>query len=990
MFTHLRICQSNAFTQSASKFAFLLSTLCFLFGIQELRAQPIANTLPEECIGGTLYYITYPDTVTNAQDARYADTRRSEFFLYIYSPVDQQIKIGRANGVSIARNIAAGDILEFDTREVAVPLISVRNSPQSNVLKVESESSIVVYAYMATPFGCAAFTPIPVESWGTKYFAATWPGEYVQDVRPAGENNFDATVKVPAPAEIVVIAAYDNTQLRIHPTASLAACANCQTVTLDRGEAYLVQSYVDTATSVEVKGDIAGTSISANKPIGVITANTRGWREPLGETLGANSFKDMSAEWLAPIGQHGTEFIFTPTWDDVRQRLNTSPMRTSEYVRIFPTTPEATDVSITADGRTDVIATGVKGGGFADERLEKLEQAIFYSTSHPAQAFQSPRPVTKFNGTTGSGSFIGASYKAWGTYAVEMTPREQWTSFAPIKAPSYPSGMKHYVNLITDSASQFKVYYRSGAAVRQLFPFSRGYIRTPFGTFVWGVIILNPGVNYTLEGDDGARFGGFVYGSLAGYELYRPGGAKDGDEKGNSASSAHPAEYEEELAMMYAYPIAPSRCVLAEPDQYTITTEEDGCGRVCVNIEPTNDTPAGLEFVRLVNDRTVTYNTRLEFIDPSDPRDVMFRARVCFSAIDPLKPARAILEVKDRTREGQVYQIPFEYDPEVLDISPSNGVDFGKISVGRSGGEKLITIVNPMQKGIGIKSLRLFFGNQEFTITRTLPAIDWTNPNSTDTLAPGDTLFVWVDIVPRDFNRVYHDSLLVTFGCSRYALSLDAAVGNEACLFVGNLDFGQVNPGQRKTLPLEICNLGDSEVSFHDSTATGGGAYLTWISTEFSVAQSEIDKLRSTVLGPGECMTILVSFSSELDGRIREIARIWASTRSCRDTSIWTAQVGILSGVEDQSEWAGYSIGTIAPNPFSRAAEITFALGARGNTRVEIYDTRGVLVTTLADAEMRSGEHRVEWNAEHYPAGQYYVRITSGDWSASRSLWLVR
>ncbi|MGE3802934.1 MAG: IgGFc-binding protein, partial [Candidatus Kapaibacterium sp.] len=708
-------------------FSLLLLISALFVGNRSARAQSPAGLDP--CTGGTLYYIAYPDTVVNWQDSRFVDTRKSEFFLYIYSPVSQQVKIGRANGSGLARNIGAGEILEFDTREIAVPIITVRNFPQSNILKVESESPVVVYAYMATPFGCAAFTPIPVESWGTQYFAATWPGEYVRDISPAGENNFDASVKVAAPAEILVIAAYDNTQLRISPTAPLAACANCQTVKLNRGEAYLVQSFVDLMdTTDRVQGDIAGSSISATKPIGVITANTRSWHDPFPDGfLAANSYKDMTAEWLTPVEQHGKEFVFTPTWDGYRQRPNDSPVRENEYVRIYATGSNATDVTLRSEVGERLVVRGIKGGEFADERLDSLGRGYFYYTSKSAQALQSPRATTEFN-TVGCSAFIGAHYRASGTYAVEMTPREQWTSFAPFKAPSYPSNMKHYINLVTDSADQYNVYYRSGSDTLQPFPFTRGTIPTPSGTLVWGQMVVNSGVNYTVEGKCGARFGGFVYGNTQGYELFGPSVAKDGDVKEKSTAAAHPAEYEEALAMMYAYPLASSSCVLRPTDEYRVRVEQN-CDEMEITIDAENQNPSGLEFIRLLDDPDSTSNTRLEFIEPESasvlPEKNIANATIRLVASNPLQDARGVVEFKDRTREGKVERVRFKYEAERVDIVPAKGLDFGKLTLNFAAGERELTITNPLDKDVVVKELKFFFGNQEFVITRVNPNFDW-------------------------------------------------------------------------------------------------------------------------------------------------------------------------------------------------------------------------------------------------------------------------
>jgi hypothetical protein len=60
-----------------------------------------------------------------------------------------------------------------------------------------------------------------------------------------------------------------------------------------------------------------------------------------------------------------------------------------------------------------------------------------------AQAFMNTTAVVKFLGTTGWGGYVGEKYDGWGTYAVELTPREQWVHSAPFYVPIHPSNMDH-------------------------------------------------------------------------------------------------------------------------------------------------------------------------------------------------------------------------------------------------------------------------------------------------------------------------------------------------------------------------------------------------------------------------------------------------------------------------------------------------------------------------------------------------------------------
>ena len=874
---------------------FGLVVVISLLGISRNNVLSQSDAALDPCSGGTLYYIAYPDTVTNIQDARFADSKPEEFFLYIYSPVDQKIKVGRADGALTSKSLIGGNILEFDTKEVTVPLISTRNRPQSNVLKIESESPIVVYAYMATRFGCAAFTPIPVDSWGTEYYAATWEAEFARDIYPSGEGGPPPDTKPPAPAQILVVAAYDNTRVTIRPTDALVECSDCESLTLDAGEAYLVQSAVDTSANAEPQFDIAGSYVTSNKPIGVVSGNTRLWHEPFADGfLGANSYKDLVAEWLAPVDQHGTEFIFMPTWDDLRQRPNADPVRSKEYVRVYATTNELTEVSL-LDRLGNLIpgqSTNIKNGKFSHEQFGDLEQAVPFLTTLPGQAYQSPRSVTKFNGTTGSGNYIGAAFVSWSTYMVEMVPREQWTSFAPFKAPSYPSDMKHYLNVVTERDNQSKVYVQQGTSSRQSFPFRD----TVSGTgLIWGQMSINPGVNYIIEGDDGTRFGGFIYGNWEGYELYRPGSAKDSEKDIVTSGQGHPSEYEEETAMMYGYPLAPSRCKLTDADQYDVKVEQH-CGKMIITIEAQNQNPSGIKFIRLVEDNDVTFNTRLEFVEPGSALELreknVAKAVVCLAAINSQEDAKGVVEFKDNTREGKIIPVSFTYEGERIDSDPE-GIDFGLLRPNIPAGEEPLTLINPLAKDVKIKGLDVVFGDQEFEIVRTEPTFDWTGAEEI-TLKSGGLLKVWVDITPKEEDRIYRDSLRVALECAEITLPLYAITG-EPCLFVSDLDFGTLAPNESKTLPLEICNIGTGEITFYDP-------WLTWITTNFDVTQDQIERLKNTRLGPVDgsgkpsCVTIMVAFSSSSTGLFRDEAHFHTSASArdgngCRDVSRWTARV---------------------------------------------------------------------------------------------------
>ncbi len=985
----------------------LLLVLAALFCavLPESGVSQTNKILLTEVSGGNLYYIAFPDTVTNAYDTRFPPRllNSSSFTLLIYSPVDQKARVGRMNGVKEEISLSAGEILEFNTEMIGVPIITVVNTPQTNVIKVESEHPIIIYAYMGTAFGTAAFTPIPVEGWGQEYYAATWPGEVVRDVSPETESYY-TTVSKEAPSEILIIAAYNNTQVSIKPTAALRNCRGCQSVKLDAGEAYLVQSIVDTSADAEFQDDLGGTQIDANKPIGVISGNTRVMHNSgVRPALAGNSFKDLVAEWLAPLQQHGTEFVYTPTWDDRRQRaeLDLSEARDAELVRVYGTTQGTTSVQYRDElGRNIPASKSQLLNREFTEEIIGVPEARHYHTTKPAYAVMSPHSVFRFNGST---NFVDASYSAWSTYMVELVPPERWTSFAPFRAPSWPpAGMKHYLNVVADTNDLPNVYLMQEGGGRTLFQFNRGYV--PGSRFAWGTMEIDAGVSYFLEGENGAHFTGHVYGMREGNEQFQPQGrAKDGDGKGASINGsgqasdrniqplAELAEYEENVALSYGYPLPAGRCVTRSPDEYRITTYAKDCGEMAITIKTINDNPVGIRSIQLLPDSSE--NVRLEFINPPNPMDIIFleEAEVRLVSIDPDKEAYAVLIIRDRACNSKPRRVEYRAGRfEQVQIAQTDGVDFGNVAVDKSAGERPLVITNPLDRSVYVKRLQFLLGNQGFVITRTEPDFAWGSGRDSLELGPDDSLTVWVDITPRDIDREYKDSLVVELGCGRELAGLYAATA-EACLFVGNLDFGQVLIGMEKTLPLQICNVGQTAITFKDP-------FLTWLNEEFSVEQSDLAKLEQTTLAPDECVTIMVTFVSKVPGASMTEAQLWpgsggsATSGNCRDVSTWRANAvdSIISGVAGDKVVEGYEVSSLTPNPTSGKAMLIFQLGRDGDTKVRVFDTEGRVIATLADERLRAGEHRVEWDVSEQPSGTYYIRIQSGEWTGTASLLKVR
>jgi hypothetical protein len=71
---------------------------------------------------------------------------------------------------------------------------------------------------------------------------------------------------------------------------------------------------------------------------------------------------------------------------------------------------------------------------------------------------------------------------------------------------------------------------------------------------------------------------------------------------------------------------------------------------------------------------------------------------------------------------------------------------------------------------------------------------------------------------------------------------------------------------------------------------------------------------------------------------------------------------------------ASYQLHQNYPNPFNPETSISFDLPEAARVRLDIYDIRGRLVTTLTDKDYQAGSYNIRFNAKDVASGVYFVR----------------
>jgi len=78
------------------------------------------------------------------------------------------------------------------------------------------------------------------------------------------------------------------------------------------------------------------------------------------------------------------------------------------------------------------------------------------------------------------------------------------------------------------------------------------------------------------------------------------------------------------------------------------------------------------------------------------------------------------------------------------------------------------------------------------------------------------------------------------------------------------------------------------------------------------------------------------------------------------------------------------------PNPVRDRATVRFALPEAADVELAVYDMLGRVVARLVGEERPAGRYEVEWTADGLASGTYLLRLTAGEFTATRRIQLAR
>jgi hypothetical protein len=491
-------------------------------------------------------------------------------------------------------------------------LMNTESETISNkTIEIISDFPIVVYGINTFYTSSDLFTAIPVSNWGSEYVVVS----YQNDIYRGYSDMNPDVAKIPRRSEFLIVAAEDNTNVVIHPkseTAKGAAADKDFSVTLNKGDSYLVQS-----ASVEEGGDLTGTRVASDKPIGVFSGHVRtGMTQTLNYPWAS---KDHLVEMLQPVSSWGKTFITMPY--QLFDQRNSSLFRVCS---IFPNTI----VKITEQNGIVYSVNLPKDYSFAE--LDYIQNAAIWESNKPIQIAQ----YMKHDGGANDNINYDPSMNL-------IPPVEQYVPRVYFQTPKNVISQQyegHYILVALEKSALYNVRLDG----RLLTEFTN-VLTNQVGSsdYYWTSISLNSG-SHTLTCDKGA-LSGILYGF------------------GNADS--------------YSSVLGSS---LLSPDLIDNVPPVIKADSLCGNLngyisEPRGVDKSGLDFAYVNTVYTSNYNYKL-----GDITDTTTFLPFIANVVDKNSQATFVIEYRDRSGNAGMFQ--YNYYPQNF-VYSKESYDFGVVNL---------------------------------------------------------------------------------------------------------------------------------------------------------------------------------------------------------------------------------------------------------------------------------------------------------------------
>ena len=754
-----------------------------LFSIFNATAQNSQNKL--NLTEGTRYMVSFPQVQASPSEKPMPQPMQ----LFISSKVKTKVRVQTPAGINDNPRIDREYSVEANkVLKISIPIGYMNQLSQTRAgygILVTSTKPISVSTYQAWMGNGELARHLPIESWGKTYYSMNM----YQDRYGTEGGGYKYR-----PSQILIIAAKDNTVVTYTPTWDTeggndmpgARKGESQTITLEKGETYLIKGKIDENYNKEWVTDLSGTLIRSNKPIGIVSGHVKvailRYPDELPPTgmfrAEAHFVRNNVHDVMLPIEMSGTKFVTIPSmYTPLR---NQGAGQAGAEIGIEDDRGDVVRI-VALEDDTKVLSMRQDGSGLKAERtlrrgeshlVTSLTETVYWETSKPVLVSQYGKsyakvlpPIIKkpIEGTQGHPTVES------GMPMMEYVPSvDRWTNYGVFHSPE---GMDNFFNIVFTMADvgKIKIDGRAlssafGGAMRPIQGTPYATIRTPIGTGDHNIESTDPKI----------RWSAWNYGSL------------DGLQQGRA----------------YGTPISVDLSIPCD-DSLEIESKII-CGDVegKVKLLPENSTCAQF-FAFIVEDET-NFTLEANIDELTDVKEFPFTLKV----IDKKKPAYA--KVRVITRSGNWIEKEFTYDGIDISFKPTE-VNFGTQPFTES---TCTTVVVTNNQPTPIKITELKFRITNFTVS----------PTSLE-LGPNESKEIRVCGVIDKPGRL-NDTLIANINCVDLKYLPVEIRGDEPILYAGDQNWGTLPKNSTVKKQVELINGGKVEVIITDYQPRGN-AYFT-------------------------------------------------------------------------------------------------------------------------------------------------------------------
>ena len=188
---------------------------------------------------------------------------------------------------------------------------------------------------------------------------------------------------------------------------------------------------------------------------------------------------------------------------------------------------------------------------------------------------------------------------------------------------------------------------------------------------------------------------------------------------------------------------------------------------------------------------------------------------------------------------------------------------------------------------------------------------------------------------------------------------------------LSNIDFGRLFAGTSRETSFQI-SAGSDAVLEIDSlwivrVGPGAEAYSVVSPTTFPINVTQ-----------GQPLTVTVRYAPTTPTSFDAAGELAILSNDQDDTELRVPLTGSAiadpSGIEDEALRSSLGI-TMHPNPATSDARVSMSVPAAGHLMARLYDSRGVLAATLADAMVEAGTVTLALDAGMHPSGVYTLVV---------------